>query len=345
MISRYRSFFLQYHDRVERPASWFGRRYWIVSRGLCGFRVFRFPNSGRADLKSFAAVKAREWAPYEEVGFHLHLNGDAVRIWVWDAARTRNAMREAGFRPGRLAVVPESAMRAPKSEGVHLIGCLDGVEGQVWSDGELRASRWWADTPSREQWLDFQLGAGVVLRSADGPPPVQALAWRSRPWTSSGSGLGFGIERRGREAAVLAAGLALAAFGYVGGSFIHTATALSAVEDRLRVAQRRSEPILTERFRALANLEYLSDFEKLNPYPPQLTLLARVAEKLPGNAARLTAWSFQDGDLQFTILSPVLPDILFYVKAYSGVEGFTNVTADRADTDRSMRIKLRLARP
>jgi hypothetical protein len=32
------------------------------------------------------------------------------------------------------------------------------------------------------------------------------------------------------------------------------------------------------------------------------------------------------------------------VKTYSSVEGFTDVTADRADSDRGLRIKLRLAR-
>jgi hypothetical protein len=345
MISRYPSFFLQYRDRVERPATWLSRHYWIISRGLCGFRRFRLPNSGRTELKSFAALKAREWAPYEEVGFHLHLTRGAVGIWAWDATRIRDAMLELGLRPGRLAVVPEGAVRAPPSDGVHLIACLDGVEGQFWSEGELQASRWWVETPSREQWLDFQRASGAALRSSDGPPPAEQLAWRRRPWTNAGTSLGFGIERRGREAAVLAAGLVLAAYGYVGGSFVHTTAALSEIKDRLRSAERRSDPIIAERSRALANLEYLSDFGKLNPYPSQFALLARVAEKLPPNGARLTAWSYQDGDLQFTVLSPVAPDILFYVKAFSSVEGFTNVTADRADTDRSLRIKLRLARP
>src|SRR5207237_4460421 len=82
MKSRSPSFFLQYRDRVERPASLVGRRYWVLSRGLCGFRAFRLPPSGRTDLKSFAALKAREWAPYQEVGFHLHFNADTVRIWA-----------------------------------------------------------------------------------------------------------------------------------------------------------------------------------------------------------------------------------------------------------------------
>jgi hypothetical protein len=36
--------------------------------------------------------------------------------------------------------------------------------------------------------------------------------------------------------------------------------------------------------------------------------------------------------------------MLFYVKTYSPVEGFTDVTADRAEGDRNLRMKLRLAK-
>jgi hypothetical protein len=152
------------------------------------------------------------------------------------------------------------------------------------------------------------------------------------------------MERRAPELFVAGAGLLLAAYGYLSGSLVHDAMSMSAVEKRLRVAEQRSAPIIAERGRALANREFLDNFTKLDPYPSQFTLFARVAEKLPANSSRLTAWSYQDGDLQFTILSAATPDVLFYVRTYSAVEGFTEVAADRADSERGLRIKLRLAR-
>jgi hypothetical protein len=136
----------------------------------------------------------------------------------------------------------------------------------------------------------------------------------------------------------------MAGCGYLGGSLAHDAMSMSAVEKRLRIAEQRSAPIIAERSRALANREFLDNFARLDPYPSQFALFARVAEKLPPNGSRITAWSYQDGDLQFTILSQATPDILFYVKTYSSVEGFTEVAADRADSERGLRIKLRLAR-
>ena len=106
-----------------------------------------------------------------------------------------------------------------------------------------------------------------------------------------------------------------------------------------------SAPAIADREQALANVDYLTGFAKLDPYPPQLAALARVAENLPSNGAQLAAWSYQSGDLQFTIFSPVSSlDILFYVKTYSSIPGFTDVTAERAEGPRSLRIKLHLAR-
>ena len=343
MPSPYPRFFLQYRDRTERPATWRGRRYWVVSRSLCRFRLFRLANVGQSNLKDVAALKAREWAPYPDLGVHAHLTANAARIWVWDGAAVKDAMQAMELTPGRVAVLPETTLRARAADGLHLVECLEGVEGQYWAQGELEASRWWAETPSPEQWLEFQRAAGIVVEALSEVPPLEQPIWRGRPWTSTGTGLG--LERRGREAAIAGAGVLLAAYGYLGGSLAHDARALSDIEGRLAGAERRSAPAVTDRERALGNLVFLDDFSKLDPYPSQLTLLARVAEKLPSNGAQIAAWSYQRGELQFTVFSPTSAlDILFYVKTYSSVDGFTDVSADHVQGDRTLRTKLRLAR-
>ena len=338
------SCYLQYRDRTERPTTWLGRRYWVVSRALCGFRVFSLPGTSRTDLKGFAAIKAREWAPYAEVGYHAHLTRDAARIWVWDAGRVRDAMLTTGVKTGRVAALPEAALQARASDGLHLVTCLEGLEGQLWSHGELQASRWWPEMPSLEQWLEFRRASGLTVDALTGSPPAENPPWRRRPWTNSGGGSGIGMERRAPEAFVAGAGVLLAAYSYLSGSLAHDAMSMSAVEKRLRIAEQRSAPAIAERSKALANREFLDNFAQLDPYPSQFALFARVAEKLPPNGSRITAWSYQDGDLQFTILSQATPDVLFYVRTYSAVEGFSEVAADRADSERGLRIKLRLAR-
>jgi hypothetical protein len=343
MRSRSPQFFRQYRDHTERPANWRGRRYWVVSRSLCGFRLFRLPNVGRKELRNAAALKAREWAPFAETGYHLDLNGDAARIWVWDAAKVRDAMLAQGVRPGRITVLPETALQARGEDGLRLIECIEGVEGQFWAEGELKASRWWPGRPLPEQWLEFVRSTGVAVHSLPPVPDPEPLIWRSRPWTNSGTGLE--LERHGREAALAGAALVIAGYAYLGGSLLRDAHALAEVDDRLREAQQRAAPIIADREQALASLDYLAGFAKLDPYPPQLSILARVAENLPSNGARLVAWSYQTGDLQFTVFSPASSvDILFYVKTYSSVPGFTDVTAERAENPRSLRVKTHLAK-
>jgi hypothetical protein len=336
-------FFRQYRDRTERPTTWRGRRFWLVSRSLCAFRLFQLANVGRNELKDAAALKAREWAPYEDPGYHLHLTGEAARIWVWDAARVRGAMQAIGVRPGRIAVLPETAIQARHEDGLHLVECLEGVEGQFWAEGELKASRWWPNAPSPEQWLEFVRATGVVVHTLPEVPPLEEPVWRSRAWTNSGTGLE--LERRGREVALAGGALMLAAYAYLGGSLVRDARSFAEIDNRLGEAQRRAAPVIADREQALANLDYLSGFAKLDPYPSQLTVLARVAENLPSNGSQLAAWSYQAGDLQFTVFSPASSlDILFYVKTYSSVPGFTDVAAERAEGPRSLRVKLHLAK-
>jgi hypothetical protein len=344
MISHSPRFFLQTRDGAKRPATWRGRRYWVVSRSLCAFRWFRLPNAGRTGLKDFAALRVKEWAPYADAGFHLHLTQEAVGIWAWDGGRVRDAMVAAGVQPRRSTALPETALQARGADGLHLIDCIEGVEGQLWSDGELKASRWWPESPSHEQWLDFQRAGGVVVDAALDPPSSEEPVWRGRPWTNSGQGLSFGLERRGREMVLAGAGVLLAAYGYFGGSLAHDALTLSDVEQRLRSAESQAAPAVDDRERALANLDFLAKFAKLAPYPPQLALLAKVAEKLPANGARIIAWAYQQGDLEFTVFSPGPVDILFYVKTYSSVDGFTDVAASNGEGERTLRIKLRVAK-
>jgi hypothetical protein len=340
--SRYPTFFLQRRDGVERPVAWRGRRYWIVARSLCRFRRFPLTNVGHGDLKEAAALKARAWAPYPALGFHLHLTSQAAAIWIWDAARVDNAMRQAGVKPGRLATIPETAFQARAADGLHLIQCSEGVEGQCWANGELKASRWWAGTPSSDEWLEFQRVSGSAANIAPTPSVEQPVRC-ARPWTNTGKR--FELERRARQAVIGGAVALLAAYGYLGGSLFRDLQSSWEADRKLAALQEQSAPAMADREAALTNLDFLNAFKTLDPYPAQLSLFARVADKLPANGAQLATWSYRQGDLQFTVFSPASPpDVLFYVKTYSMIAGFADVTADRGMIDRSLRVKLRVAR-
>ena len=252
-------------------------------------------------------------------------------------------MQEAGIKPNHLIAIPETALQARAEDGLHLVRCSDGVEGQFWSNGELESSRWWAQTPSPEQWVEFCRASGVGAPDGEAVPAIEQPELCARPWTNTGRR--FEVEQRARQAAVGGAVLLLAAYGYFSGGFYRDLRALWDAQERLAAAQQQSAPVLANRDAALDNLEVINATAMLDPFPAQLTLFARVADKLPANGAQLTNWSYRHGELQFTIFSPASPpDVLFYVKNYSMVDGFADVTADRAVLDRSLRVRLRVAK-
>ena len=333
--------YLQHRDRVEPPSIWRGRRYWVLSRALCAFRVFRAPAAARSNLRSFAGIKAREWAPFADAGFLAHLTGDTVAIWTWDAVRVRDAMLGVEVMPGRMTVLPETALQVRGADGLRIVRCVEGFEGQCWSDGELRASRWWAEMPSAQSWTEFQRTSRATPEQFRDLPAAQEPVWRRRPWTNSGEGLGSTIERRHRELVTAGAVVLVVAYGYLGGGVARDAVALSDLENRVRSLEAEKAPVVDDRVRAIQNREFLAGFQKLIPYPPQFELFARVAAHLP-KESRITGWSYEDGSLQFTIAASTQPDLLFYVKNYAAVTGFTDVTADRAEGERTLRVKLRI---
>jgi len=90
------------------------------------------------------------------------------------------------------------------ANGVRLLRCLEGFEGQAWHDGWLQSSRWWPQLPSEQEWrLFMHAGAGSGAEAAqDEPcPEVQEAAWLDRPWLAlqgmeGDAGAALGLERR-----------------------------------------------------------------------------------------------------------------------------------------------------
>jgi hypothetical protein len=195
--------------------------------------------------------------------------------------------------------------------------------------------------PSAQSWTEFQRTSRASPEQFRNLPAAEEPAWRRRPWTNSGEGLGSAIERRHRELVTAGAGVLLVAYGYLGGGVARDAMALSDLEKRVHSLEAEKAPVVSDRVRAIQNREFLAGFQKLIPYPSQFELFARVAGQLP-KEARITGWSYEDGNLQFTIAGQQPPDLLFYVKSYAAVTGFTDVTADRAEGERTLRVKLRV---
>ena len=77
--------------------------------------------------------------------------------------------------PSGAAIWPEGLLHAAGTDGLRLVRCIEGVEGQCWAAGHLRASRWWRDEPSDTDWQAF---CRAVQQPDVALPAAEELPWQ-----------------------------------------------------------------------------------------------------------------------------------------------------------------------
>lgn len=252
-------------------------------------------------------------------------------VWVWD-----NEVLEADLTAHRLRgktahVIPESLLHPPLSSGLRLVNCLDGVEGQLWQEQKLTHSRWWPSSPSAVDWLNFQRDAGLTPdQGLSGEiPALQTVEWLKQPWAKS-SVLGRGGDTAlAHEAWIVAGiGLLLAAFTTWNGiELIKTRQATDELKSALEAATEKARPLFEARRQALDAQARIENLRAIDPYPPQIALMAEVARQMPNDHFYLKDWDYQSGKLKFTIASSSQLSSSFLVKKIQDIAWFKNVQA------------------
>ena len=319
-----------------------GRRVWVVSRALCRFfKVPFLPEVSAARQLDALKLQIERLSPFAETGSHYHFGASAIGLWVWDARAMQDAADAVEVEARRLTVLPETAIQ-PAGEGLRLVECLDGVEGQYWVGGDLMASRWWPSVPDERNWALFQRGASVTPNHlSPAPPEATQLPWLGQSWTRTPR---VGWTDLGsldlKLAAVAAAVLLTVGYGYFGAEWLRLHWAVSGIEAQIAAAANETRPITHARAAAIGDIAAIKQLHDLNPYPGQLTLMARVANILPKNETHFTGWTYDRGQLEITLGAGHPLDATFFVRALDKVPGFKNVSAERAGGDNTLRIRL-----
>jgi hypothetical protein len=326
---------------VEVPPTRHGRRYWIVSRGLC--RFFKVPllaEAPRARQLDALALEVKRLSPFEETGSHFHLGPKFASVWLWNQRATRAAGQAVGVDVERLRILPEPALLASAENEVRLIETLDGVEAQRWEDGCLAASRWWPAPPDPRNWVLFQRGASVSPeRLATTVPGAQHPGWLRRPWTQTRSARSFHPTQV--DLRLVAAGLAaffLIGYAYESAKWWRATNDLRGLAGEIAIHSNAIEPIFGARTQALDNLAAIRVLRELDRFPGQLALMARVAEVLPQNEARLTAWTYDRGQLDLDIASSQPLDVVKLVRTLESIDHFKAVAAERTGSGNTLRL-------
>jgi hypothetical protein len=330
---------------VSAPAGGIGRSEWVLSRPLYRFSRFDLKSVPKPQRSQALALQIRQWAPFANTGCYLLWDQDHAQVWAWDADRAANAMAAKQLKPGSATVVPETLLHQRRSQGVYLLACLDGFEGQVWRDHSLIASRWWPGMPNEVEWINLQ-------RDAASPPELQSkavpaaigLQWMEKPWGKAVP-LGASTEAGGTAEAWAVPLFVLCLFSWsawYGVQLIKLNSVLSEQAAELSALTLRAEPVTRARARALDAISRINQLQAIDPYLDQVSLMAKVAETFPKDGAYLKEWEFLNGKLKLLIASPNKLASSAYVKLFQGLGILRNVqavaAADPANLSLSMEV-------
>src|SRR5690606_21704631 len=133
-------------------------------------------------------------------------------VWYWSHARIAGLL--AGGKPRRIEFVPEALyVGAAREDGAELLALAHGVEGRVWRQGRLVASRWWPAQPDPGAWRTFLRSAGAATAADDPMPAPLSAPIAVRRWSADARRAGKGSPLAGLTSyapqAALVVGLAL----------------------------------------------------------------------------------------------------------------------------------------
>ncbi len=264
-------------------------------------------------------------------------------IWGWDAELVEAAMSAKKLDIKRTNIIPETLLNQRQEQGVHLVTCMDGVEGQVWRNNSLINSRWWSKLPSYDDWMNFQRDAGIQPdRQIDKVPTPNPQYYGQTPWgrsVANDMSPVFGEKLELWLVITIFLCLYMATI-WQGSKWFKLQTANSEAGREFEVLSQQSAPILEARGNALESLGRLNLLQSLDPYPEQIALMARVTEVLPKDGVHLKEWDFQNGKLKIQFSSPNKFISSDYIKVFQSLGVFKNVQAVSANDPNNLILSM-----
>jgi hypothetical protein len=341
---------IHFSDRVELAAGRFGASEWVLSRALCRYNHFDLSRLPAAKRKAALALQLPQWSPYSDGQYAIIWQEGFASVWCWDNSRIDAEIVKHGKMVKSQEKIPECLLRAPLQTGLRLLKCLDGIEGQLWQDARLVASRWWPQSPNQQEWLSFQRDCGISAEQQEAQKStatVQVLPLLAEPWARIASQAGSTDDMPAIEMALyalmlLALGLATVIMGL---QHYQTERAIAARVDELATIKHKAASIFAARETALNAVARLKSIAAIEPYPEQLVLMVAVAEALPtgeaGGGAYVREWDMTGNRLKISVgaIDANVPGAT-YVQALEKTGLFANIQIVTSSDPKTMGLSM-----
>lgn len=325
-----------------------GRATLVVARGLCRLKWFALAHVPAHERADALRVQALAWQPFDDSALCLVLGDDEGLAVAWDARQVREALAERGVRPDACKVLPEVLLRAPGADGPRLVRMSDGVEGQVWRNGRLVASRWWPEAPAPEAWRLFAQSLSGEAASWTLPTVDDAPAWLNKPWAVPLADQAHDQARESRLVDVALAALVFCA-GVVGAQWWGVERSLrdqlaSNADQRARLG-----PVLAERDAALQRSAEAGQWAQwLIPTVLPVELFEALHEALAKRQVVVKELDWRGDKLRMGLQVPAALPRSELLKGVQSVRQFANPTEVRVESGRDLLwldVDLRTAMP
>ncbi len=320
--------FLQSTEKTETPEARFGTLQWVLTRAMYRFKIFDLAQVPAKNRMQALGLELAQWTPFSHSDYYVGWHGPKALVWGWDAEKVRTAIAAQGLKLKSAQVLPETVLRAPLSDGLCLITCQEGYEGQFWLEGHIERSRWWPQPPSPDEWLMFQRDAAIAPNQQQRQPPVARSApLDAKPWITGAGATSDPAIQVGRVIVALCALLLLLPTYWYGFGLYKVRLSTAQIQEQRVQMELETAPIAKARGQALDYLARINTLRGIAPYPGQLSLMAKIAQALPADNSYIKDWDFQQGQLKVTVTSKTDISTTQLISMMQQANSFRNVKA------------------
>lgn len=309
-----------------------GQRICVVPRQACSFRRIRLSGEGRNAIKA-ALLKVRKDALPSEDGIQI-----IPEKTIANVANGMAGVWSFGKSPAHKGrYLPETLAREAYGDGIRMVTCLTGLEGQIWQGGILISTRWWPSEPSPSQWEQFICAAedqhdlsGMALTQ---PAPMLVPWRRDLPAFNMDKDRVLELASPVNLGAVLAAGFAFA-FAYLGTQYVREAVSLRQAEQAQQAISGNAQQILSQRRRALAAIRTSGRYDSLGSETAVLEGIGAVAKVLGATDLAISRASLRNAVLEMTLEGTTeisVPDVVSLLEAEAALSNVSVSIDQRAN--------------